>query len=210
MSAASALFKRELTLRARHGGWAVGAGLFVALGSVAPLAIGNDLEVLSSVGPGLLWIILGMAVFLGVEGLFEDDLSSGSMDIFALSPVGLTVTILIKMLVAWLFLAVPLTIAAPLLLLGYGSAITGVLGLIIASPGMVFTAATVSAIASGQRRGAPLLVFCTLPLIIPALVFGPQTGNGNLVPYLILAAYSLQAVAACPFLASAAVRLHMS
>ncbi|NRA29894.1 MAG: heme exporter protein CcmB [Parvularculaceae bacterium] len=210
MSMTAAILRRELSLRARHGGWAIGAGLFISLGTLAPLAIGNDGELLSSVGPGLLWIILGMSVFLGIEGLFEDDLTSGAMEQFVLSRSGLVVTILIKLAVAWLFLLLPLLIATPLLLIGYGSSLLGVLGLILASPGLVFTAGTVGAIASGQRRGAPLLVFCTLPLIIPALVFGPQTASGDIVPYLILAVYSLQAVAICPFLASAAIRLQLS
>ncbi|MEM1379978.1 MAG: heme exporter protein CcmB [Pseudomonadota bacterium] len=210
MSARGALLAREITLRARHGGWAIGAGLFMALGTLAPLAIGNEAELLATVGPGLLWIILGLSVFLGVEGLFEDDLASGAMEQFVLSPSGLAQAVLIKLVVAWGFLIVPLLIATPLLLVGYGSPLGGVLGLVLASPGLVFTAGTVSALSSGQRRGGPLLVFCTLPLIIPALVFGPQAGGGDLVPYLILGAYSLQAVAVCPFLASAAVRLQLT
>lgn len=210
MSAAAAMFGREIALRARQGGWAIGAGLFVALGTLAPLAIGSEAALLATVGPGLLWIILGMAVFLGVEGLFEDDLAAGAMELFVLSPPGLTMAVLVKLVVAWGFLLAPLLVATPLLLLGYGSPPGGVLALILASPGLVFTAGTVSAIASGQRRGAPLLVFCTLPLIIPALVFGPQAGSGAIVPYLILAAYSLQAAAVCPFLAAAAIRLQLN
>ncbi|MEM1409826.1 MAG: heme exporter protein CcmB, partial [Pseudomonadota bacterium] len=204
-----ALFRREAMLRARHGGWAVGAGLFAALGSLAPFAIGAEASLLASVGAGFLWIVLGIAVFLGVEGLFEDDLRSGAFEQFLLSPQGLVRAILMKMVVAWLFLLAPLGLVAPLLLIGYGSSLLGLLALGIASPGLVFTASVIAALASGQRRGAPLLVFCALPLIIPALVFGPQAGLGDAVPFLALAAYSLQAVAICPFLAAAAIRVHL-
>lgn len=210
MTPRSALFRREMTLRARQGGWAVGAGLFIALGTLAPLAIGGNAETLEAAGPGLLWLILGVSVFLGVEGLFEDDLKSGAIEQFILSPMSLSEAVLIKLVVAWLFLLVPLALALPLLLLAYGGSTWGVAALLLASPGMVFTAGTVSALASGQRRGAPLLVFCGLPLIIPALVFGPQASSGDLVPFLILAAYSLQALAVSPFLASAAVRLQLT
>ncbi|MEM9838652.1 MAG: heme exporter protein CcmB [Pseudomonadota bacterium] len=209
-SPATAVLVREITLRARHGGWAIGAGLFVALGALAPLAIGNAADLLATVGPGLLWIILGVSVFLGLEGLFEDDLVSGAMEQFALSPLGLTQVVLIKLIVAWLLLLVPLLLAAPVLLLGYGSSLIGILGLLLASPGLVFTAGTVSALASGPRRGGPLLVFCALPLIIPALVFGPASTSGELVPFLILGAYSFQAAAICPFLASAAIKLQLT
>ena len=210
MSTRQALFVREVTLRARQGGWAVGAGLFIALGTLAPLSIGSETALLSQVGPGVLWIILGVSVFLGVEGLFEDDLKGGVMEQLILSRTSLSEVMLVKLTVAWLFLALPLLLAAPLLLLAYGASLSGTFALLLASPGLVFTAGVVSALASGQRRGGPILVFCALPLIVPALVFGPQAGEAGLLPFLVLAAYSLQALAVCPLLASAAIRLQLS
>ncbi|NNU15913.1 heme exporter protein CcmB [Parvularcula sp. ZS-1/3] len=210
MSPRMALFLREAALRARQGGWAVGAGLFLILGGLAPLAIGNERELLAEAGPGLLWLILGVSVFLGVEGLFEDDLTSGAFEQFILSRSSLAEVMLVKLGVAWVFLLIPLLVAAPILLLAYEASLAGILALILASPGLVFTAGVVSALSSGQRRGAPLLVFCAMPLIIPALVFGPQAGTGGLVPFLILAAYSLQAIAICPFLSAAAIRLQLT
>lgn len=210
MSPRSALLKREFLVRARQGGWAIGVGLFLALGALAPLAIGSDREVLEAAGPGLLWLVLGVSVFLGVEGLFEDDLRSGAMDQIILSPMSLAEAMLIKLGVAWLFLLVPLLLVMPILLLAYGGSPLGALGLLLGSPGLVLTAGTVSAIAAGQRRGAPLLVFLAMPLIVPALVFGPAAGDGSLVPFLVLAAYSLQAVALCPFLCAAAIRLQLT
>ena len=210
MSERGALFLREVTLRARQGGWAVGAGLFMALGVLAPLSIGGEGSLLAEVGPGVLWLLLGVSVFLGVEGLFEDDLKGGVFEQLILSPMGLAEVMLIKLAVAWLFLVIPLLVAAPLLLLAYGAPLVGTAALLLASPGLVFTAGVVSALASGQRRGGPILVFCALPLIVPALIFGPQAGEAGSLPFLILAAYSLQALAVCPFLASAAVRLQLS
>lgn len=210
MSARRALLMREATLRARQGGWAIGVGLFTAIGTLAPLAIGSDGQMLAEVGPGLLWIILGLSVFLGTEGLFEDDLRSGAIDQVVLSPMSLTEAMLIKLAVAWAFLVAPLIVVMPVLLLGYGGSLLGVLALLLASPGLVFTAGTISALASGQRRGGPLLVFLALPLIVPALVFGPAAGEGGAVPFLILGAYSLQALALCPFLTAAAVRLQLT
>ncbi|MEO1041279.1 MAG: heme exporter protein CcmB [Pseudomonadota bacterium] len=210
MTPARALFNRELTLRLRAGGWAVGVGILLVLGFLAPLAIGGQQEILRMVGPGILWLILGVAVFLGVEGMFEDDMTSGATDLILLSPVSLTRAALIKLSVAWAVLAVPLLVAMPLLLLSYGSSPMGALALLLASPGMVFVAGTISALCTSQRRGAPLLVFLTLPLIIPPLVFGPAAGDGGLVPFLILGAYSLQAVAVCPALTAAAIKLQLT
>ncbi|MEM7739418.1 MAG: heme exporter protein CcmB [Pseudomonadota bacterium] len=210
MTPLRALFRRELTLRLRAGGWAVGVGTLLVLGFLAPLAIGGEQNTLRSAGPGILWLILGVAVFLGVEGLFEDDLASGATDLVLLSPVSMTRAALIKLVVAWAVLAVPLLIAMPLLLLSYGSSPWGAFALLLASPGMVFVAGTISALCTNQRRGAPLLVFLSLPLIIPPLVFGPAAGASGLAPYLILGAYSLQAVAVCPALTAAAIKLQLT
>ena len=210
MTAGQALFKRELTLRLRSGGWSVGIGLLLVLGFLAPLAIGGDQQLLRQVGPGLLWVILGVSVFLGVEGIFEDDLSSGTIDLITLSSVSLTQAALLKLTVAWAVLAIPLLVAMPLLLLSYGSSLLGALALLLASPGMVFVAGTISALCTSQRRGAPLLVFLSLPLIIPPLVFGPAAGDGGLVPFIILGAYSLQAIALCPSLTAAAIKLQLT
>lgn len=210
MSARSALLQREMILRARQGGWVVAVSLFVALGALAPLALGADRDLLRAAGPGLLWLLLGVSVFLGVEGLFEDDLRSGAAEQAILSPVSLAEVMAIKLGVAWAFLAGPLLLATPFLLLMYEASLLGVIALLLASPGLVFTAGVVSALAAGQRRGGPLLVFCALPLIIPALVFGPQAGEGGVVPFVILAAYSLQAVAIAPFLAATAIRLQLN
>ena len=210
MSPSRALFQRELTLRLRAGGWAVGVGILLVLGFLAPLAIGGDQALLREVGPGVLWLILGLAVFLGVEGMFEEDVASGATDLIVLSPVSLTRAALIKLIVAWIVLAVPLVIVMPLLLLSYGGAPLGGVALFLASPGMVFVAGTISALCTSQRRGAPLLVFLSLPLIIPPLVFGPTAGDGSLVPFLILGAYSLQAAAVCPALTAAAMKLQLT
>jgi heme exporter protein B len=205
-----ALLRRELRLRARQGGWAVSCGVFLAAGLMAPLAIGGEASLLAKAAPGVLWLLLGLSMFLGLEGLFEDDLRGGVFERLILSPLALSEVMLIKLAAAWAFQAGPLLIAVPALLLAYGAPPIGALAFLLASPGLVLTAGVVSALASGQRRGGPLLVFCALPLIVPALVFGPQAGEAGLLPFLVLGAYSLLALAACPFLAAAAIRLQLS
>jgi heme exporter protein B len=210
MTRRQALWQREFLLRWRAGGWAIGVGVFAALGALAPLALGGEAALLRAAGPGLLWIILGLSVFLGTEGLFEDDLRSGVIEQFALSPTALSEVMLVKLTVAWAFFTVPALLVMPVLLLGYGAGLASWGALLLASPGLVFTAGTVAALAAGQRRGAPLLVFLALPLIIPALVFGPGAGDGGAVPFLALAAYSLQAIAVCPFITAAGMRLQLT
>ncbi|MEE4211982.1 MAG: heme exporter protein CcmB, partial [Parvularcula sp.] len=153
MSRREALWRREAILRFRAGGWAIGVGVFASLGALTPLALGGEAALLTAAGPGLLWIILGLSVFLGTEGLFEDDLRSGVIEQFALSPIALAEVMLVKLTVAWLFFTIPALLVMPILLLGYGAGLASWGALLLASPGLVFTAGTVAALAAGQRRG---------------------------------------------------------
>jgi heme exporter protein B len=188
----------------------VSSGVFLATGLMAPLALGNAPDLLREAAPGALWLLLGLSIFLGLEGLFEEDLRGGVFERLILSPVTLPEIMLIKLGAAWVFLAAPLLVAVPALLFAYGAPPIGAAAFLLASPGLVLTAGVVSALASGQRRGGPLLVFCALPLIVPALVFGPQAGEAGALPFAVLAAYSLLALATCPFLAAAAIRLQLT
>ena len=68
-------------------------------------------------------------------------------------------------------------------------------------------AGTIGALCAGVRRGTGLLVFLALPLFVPCLVFGPATaGEAPGAPLLLLGAFSLQALAVCPFVAAGAIR----
>ena len=65
------------------------------------------------------------------------------------------------------------------------------------------------------RRGGLLLPSIVLPLLIPAMIFGPgmvvavQTGLDN-GAFLFLAAFSLGTVLLSPFVAAMAVRLNLA
>lgn len=87
----------------------------------------------------------------------------------------------------------------------------GTLGFLLGTPGLALIAATLGALCAGMRRGTALIVFLAIPLLTPALVFGPASaGDATLVPLLVLAAFSLQALALCPFLAAAALKAQMA
>jgi heme exporter protein B len=206
-----AVLRRELTLRLRGGGWAASLGLFAAACGLAPLALGRDPDLLREAGPAILWLAASLACLLGLDGLYEEEVAAGGMDVLRLSPAPLPLVMLAKALGGWAAACLPLVLAGPVVLLAFGleagRAAYGTLALLLGTPALALVAGAVGALCAGLRRGTGLLVFLALPLFVPALVFGPAAaGQVPLAPLLLLAAFSLQALAACPFVAAAAIR----
>ena len=206
-----ALLIRELALRTRGGGWAASLGLFAVAGGLAPLALGRDAGLLAQAGPGVLWLAAALSVLLGLDGLYEEEVSGGGLGVLLLSPVSLPVVVLVKMAGAWASCCLPLVLAAPVLLFAFGvppaAGAWGALGFALGTPALACLAGAVAALCAGLRRGTGLLVFLALPLFVPALIFGPASAGAQpLGSLLFLAAFSLVCVAACPLAAAAALR----
>lgn len=210
-SSAMALFRRELALRLRGGGWAASLGLFAVAGGLAPLGLGRDAALLAQAGPGVLWLAASLSLLLGLDGLYEEDVRAGGLDVLRLSVLPLPLVMLVKMTAGWGAACLPLALASPVLLTAFGvppgAAAAGALGFLLGTPALALIAGTIGALCAGLRRGTGLLVFLALPLFVPALVFGPASaGDAPGAPLLLLAAFSLQTLAVCPFVAAAAMR----
>ena len=211
MSPLAAVFSQALRARARGGGWAASLGLFAAAGALAPLGLGRDEALLAQAGPGLLWFSASVALLLGLDGLYEEDLRGGGLDVLRLTRLPLPLVLLAKIAAGWVATCLPLVLVSPVLLLAFGlgpaEAASGSLGFALGTPALALLAGTAAALCAGLRRGAGLLVFLSLPLFVPALVFGPASaGEAPGGPLLLLAAFSLQALAVCPFAAAAALK----
>ena len=73
MKMVGALFVRELRLASRAGGGGtMGVVFFLILVTIVPFAIGPDLNLLSRIGPAILWIAALLAMLLGLDRLFAD------------------------------------------------------------------------------------------------------------------------------------------
>ena len=211
MRAFGTVMLREWRLRARGGGWAASLGLFLGVCGLAPLAFGREAELLSAAGPGLVWIAAGLALLIGLDGLYEEERASGGLDVLRLSAVPLPLVVLAKAIAAWATAGLPLVLAAPLALVAYGrsaeEALFGTLGLLLGTPALALLATAIGALAAGVRRGTGLVVFLCLPLFVPAFVLGPSSaGTAPGGALLLLAAFSLQALAVCPFVGAAGLR----
>jgi heme exporter protein B len=214
----SALFLREWRIARRVGGsGAMGVVFFLTLVVIVPFAVGPDPNLLSRIGPAILWIAALLASLLAFDRLFQADAEDGSLDLLHLSDTPLEVAVLIKCAAHWAATGLPLIIAAPflgLMLQQEPMALAGVVAtLFVGTPALTLVGAIGAAATVTVRRGGLLMALLVLPLTIPVLIFGvsaSEAATGGAVPFLspfaILCAISLAALALCPFAAAAALR----
>jgi heme exporter protein B len=214
MSGFLAIVRRDLLIARRQGGGSLLAvGFFVIVAALFPFAIGADPMALRRVAPGVIWVAALLATLLSLDRLFQADFEDGSLDILALSPQPLFVTVLAKVLAHWLVVGLPLVIASPLLgvLLNLPPAAFPalLLAVLIGTPALSLIGAIGAALTAGIRRGGVLVPLLVLPLYIPTLIFGvaasgAESGGEALM---LLGAVSLVSLVLAPVAAAAALRL---
>ena len=77
----SLVLQRELRLAVRR--WSdllMPLVFFVIVCTLFPLAVGQDPEVLRSIGPGAVWVAALLATLLSLNGLFREDFADGSLE----------------------------------------------------------------------------------------------------------------------------------
>ncbi|MBS9722273.1 heme exporter protein CcmB [Tianweitania sp. BSSL-BM11] len=214
------LYLRDLKLGIRAGGGAlIGILFFLAVVTTIPFAVGPDLNLLSRLGPAMLWIGALLASLLGLDRLFQADREDGSLDLLLLASERhmLPLSVLVKCLAHWTASVLPLVIAAPLLgiLLNMEPIALGAatLTLLVGTPAITFIGATGAAVAVTLPRGGLLVSVLILPLAIPVLIFGVSASYASvtdpapfLPPFLILCALTLVFAVVGPFSAAAALR----
>lgn len=214
------LFLRDIRLSIRAGGGAlIGVIFFLAVIVTIPFGVGPDLNLLSRIGPAILWIAALLACLLGLDRLFQADREDGSLDLLVLNNDRhmLALTVLVKCLAHWAGGVLPLVVAAPLLGLFMNMAPVAIgataLTLLIGTPAITFIGAAGAAVAVALPRGGLLISVLVLPLTIPVLIFGVSASYGAvadpapfLQPFLILAALTLFLAVLGPLAAALALR----
>jgi heme exporter protein B len=176
------VFKRDLKLATRSGSSAsMGVLFFVAVVVTMPFALGPDLNLLSRIGPAIIWIAALLSTLLGLEKLFQADRDDGSLDGMRLSSDTMLAVILAKIAAHWLTSCLPLILAAPILSLSLAMPVETIgrvmLTLIIGTPALAFIGAIGAALATSLKRGGLLSAFLVLPFSIPVLIFGVSAAN---------------------------------
>lgn len=213
-----ALFLRDLRIAARAGGAAmIGVLFFLTVVATIPFGVGPDLNLLSRIGPAILWIGVLLASLLGLDRLFQADRDDGALDVMMMQETPLALLVFVKCLAHWVATGLPLVAVSPLLglfmnvePLAIGATL---LTLLVGTPAIAFIGAVGAAVAVALPRGGLLVSILVLPLAIPVLVFGvsavyaaTQPPAPFLPPFLILLAITLFFVVLGPIAAAAALR----
>ncbi|ARO56312.1 heme exporter protein CcmB [Methylorubrum zatmanii] len=218
MRAFSALLARDLKLAARVGGsGALSLVFFLMIVVLVPFALGPDMNLLSRIGPAILWLSAVLATLIGLDRLFQSDEEDGSLDLMTGAAVPLELVVLAKVLASWLTTGLPLALASPLfgLLVALSPKAMGAMALTLAlgTPALAFIGAVGAALTATIRRGGLILAIIVLPLMVPTLIFGVSAAEaalGGTVPFTtpltVLAALSLIAAVVGTLAAAAALR----
>lgn len=216
-----ALLTRELALAFRQKSELLQPLVFFVLViSLFPLGVGPGPQMLQKIGPGVIWVAVLLSSLLGMERLFRDDFSDGWLEQMILSPVPLTLVVLIKILSHWLTCVLPLLLISPLLAVFLNLTLDMyqalLITLLLGTPLLSLVGATGVALTTGLQRGGVLLSLLLLPLFIPLLIFATSavdaaalqlSYNGQLA---IIGALLLLALALTPFATAYALKVIQS
>lgn len=221
MSAFWELVRRDLATAWRDGG-SIGMtlGFYLVVVTMLPLGLGPDLNLLSRIAPGVLWVALLLSALLSLGRMFETDFEDGGLEVLATGPLPLEAVAAGKGLAHWVTTGLPLTLLTPVvgLLLNLQPEAYGVLvaSLLLGTPAVSFLGAIGAALTLRARRGGLLVSLLMLPLFVPTMIFGIEAtraaalDTGGVLPSLmILCAISLGALVLAPVATAAALRFQL-
>ncbi len=220
MSGLSWIVRRDLRLALKRGSDSVNVVVFFVIAiTLFRFGAGPELNTLARIAPGAIWVAALLASMLSLDRLFRADYEDGSLDLLALAPPPLELTVLAKSLVHWLTTGLPLVVAAPLLAVmlnmsGAGFA-TLAAAMLLGTPALSLIGAIGAALTVTLRRGGVLISLLVLPLYIPVLIFGVGAVDAAVYdlpvqPHLlVLGGMLLAALALSPWASAAALRLSL-
>lgn len=184
--------------------------MFVLLAAILlPFGLGPNLPLLRVLAPGLIWVIVLLAVFLSLEHMFQADAEDGSLDELRLMSGSYERVALAKACGHWLAVLAPLALSVPLaaVLLNMEAAELGWLmaQLLCASPALSFLGSIGAALTLRVQRSGLLLGLIMMPFYLPLLIFA-LGGFGAARGLWVLAGFSLAAILLAPVAAAAGLR----
>ena len=214
------LILRDLRIAVRAGGgFGLSLAFFFIIVIFFPFAIGPNLELLSKVAPGVLWVGALLACLLSIERIFALDFEDGTLDLLVTSPLPLEGVVISKALVHWLTTGLPLVSLTPFLgvLLGLqnSSIFFLVISLIFGTPALSIIGTFGAALTAGMKRGGLLLSILVLPLFIPTLIFGAEAARRGIEGFetqtsmLLLLGVTLLSWAILPFAAASVLKINL-
>ncbi len=185
-----------------------------------PLALGPIPALLERIAPGIVWVAALLSSTLALERLFRDDYIDGSLEQLLLSPLPLSVAVLVKVVAHWLVTGLPLILLSPCVMILFGidseTFIAIALTLLLGTPLLSLIGAIGVALTVGLGKGGVLLSLLILPLYIPVLIFASSAvdaasmGIAYVGQLAIMAAMLVLALVLTPLATSAALRVSTS
>ena len=215
-----ALLQRDLILAVRAGGgFGLGMTFFLIVVILVPLGIGPDMEILSKVSVGILWVGALLACVLSLDRIFSLDYDDGTLELLLTSPIPLEAVVTVKSFSHWITTGLPLVVISPILGLLLGLQVSDLkwvfISLLLGTPALSVIGAFGAALTVGIRRGGLLLSLLVLPLYVPTLIFGANVASKGLADIsnnsalLILTAVTLAAFSILPFASALVLRINL-
>jgi heme exporter protein B len=149
---------------------------FVLVMLLFPLALGSDPQLLSMLAPGIVWVDVLLAIFLGFSRLFQEDYDNGTLEQWLLSPHSFTGLVMSKVFAHWVLTVLPLIVIAPLLAMMLGLPLKAYMAmemsLLLGTPLLVLLGSVGSALTVSIKSSGVLLALLIFPWFIPVLIFG--------------------------------------
>ena len=214
------LILRDLRIAVRAGGgFGLSLAFFFIIVIFFPFSIGPNLDLLSKVAPGTLWMGALLACLLSLERIFALDFEDGTLDLLATSPIPLEGVVIAKAFVHWLTTGLPLILLTPFLGVLLGLQTSGIIflitSLIFGTPALSIIGTFGAALTVGIKRGGLLLSILVLPLYIPTLIFGAEAARQGSEGFemqtsiLLLLGVTLLSWAILPFAAASVLRMNL-
>ncbi len=211
-------FKREMLLAFRRRADLLNPlFFFLVVVSLFPIGITLDLEKLSTMAAGILWVSALLASLLSLDLMFKNDFEDGTLEQMMLAPVPPQVLILCKIITHWLVTGLPLTLLSPalsiMLALPSNTILVLMLSLLLGTFSLSLIGSIGAALTVGLRKGGLLLTVLIMPMLVPVLIFGTSTVQSlaNDMPWsgylALLGAFTAGAFALTPWLTVVALKV---
>ena len=193
---------------------------FLMVITLFPMGVTPDMDKLSELAAGILWVAALLATLLSLDMMFRSDFDDGTLEQILLSSGVVEWRVMAKILAHWLVTGLPLTIISPalsLMLALPGRAVPALMmSLFVGTLALSLIGSVGAALTVGLRKGGLLLSLLVMPLFIPVLIFGASAvasatlGLSFKIQLLYICAIALVALALTPWITTVALRISVN
>ena len=149
---------------------------FVIIALMFPFSLPADLNLLSKLGGGVIWVSAVLATLLSLDAIFKGDYEDGTLQQIVIHTDHLELAVLGKVAAHWVASGLTLSLLSPLLCIAFNIPTNQIwvlfAGLILGSPSLSLIGAIGAALTVSLKRGGVIIAVIILPLFTPIIIFG--------------------------------------